>query len=193
MRASVLSPPRACSLHRPCLPPALSLVRSLARSFAPALPLVCSLARSFARARALSEAGMPAKCESAWIIPTSQSIQQSSAGRQLSLTGASVRLAVAVLPRQSDIPALRRAARPHRPAAAPAPGHHAQLCAGVLMPGVSPRHGTLHVQAPCVCLLLQDLSQSCSCARFFFIFFSCKPPDTKPPFLAKIAVSNNPI
>jgi len=29
--------------------------------------------------------------------------------------------------------------------------------------------------------------------EIFFIFFSCKPPDTKPPFLAKIAVSNNPI
>ena len=176
MRASVLSPPRACSLHRPCLPPALPLVRSLARSFAPALPLVCSLARSFARARALSEAGMPAKCESAWIIPTSQSIQQSSAGRQLSLTGASVRLAVAVLPRQSDIPATSCCPS----ARAPCP----TVCRSVDAWCVSTTRHAACAGSVCVFITAGPITKLFVCEIFFY-FFNVSPLTQSPPFLQK--------
>jgi hypothetical protein len=81
-----------------------------------------SLAHSLVRARSLGggHAGHVRVCVDQ-SHATPQSIQQSSAGRQLSLTGASARLAVVVLPLQSDIPALRRAALPP-----PSPGHHAQ-------------------------------------------------------------------
>ena len=169
----------AFSLHRLCLPPALPLVRSLARSFAPALPLVYSLARSFARARALSEAGMPAKCESAWIIPTSQSIQQSSVGRQLFPDGCEC-----AARRCSTPPAVRH---PSPSACSPSPS--ISCCPSARAPCP-----TLCRSADAWCV--STCKVRCMCrlrVRDFFYFFPCKPPDAKPPFLAKVAVSDDPI